>query len=170
MARPRAQSPDPSAGLAFLLSQVGAHSAAKFAERLEPLDFKPYHAGILRAIRQADGLSQQALGARLGMYPSRLVAVLDDLERRGLVERRDSPADRRSYSLHLTGAGREALEQIDRVSGEHGRSLCAALGPAEQARLADLLGRIADEQGLTRGVHPGFRKLGGGEPDRGGGP
>src|SRR4051794_16285298 len=158
MARPRAQSPDPSAGLAFLLSQVGAHSAARFAERLEPIGFKPYHAGILRAIRQADGLSQQALGERLGMYPSRLVALLDNLERRGLVDRRDSPADRRTYSLHLTESGREALEQIDRVAREHGLLLCAALDEAEQSQLAGLLGRIAAEQRLTPGVHPGFRK------------
>src|SRR6478735_6440506 len=105
MPRSRAtpRSPDPAAGLAFLLSQVGAHSAARFAERLDPLGLKPYHAGILRAIREADGLSQQSLGERLGMYPSRLVALLDDLERRGLVERRDNPADRRSYSLYLNG-------------------------------------------------------------------
>ena len=98
MARTRATklSPDPCDGLAFLLSQVGAHASARFAERLEPLGLKPPHAGILRVIEQADGLSQQALGEKLGMFPSRLVAVLDELEERGLVERRDSPTDRRS--------------------------------------------------------------------------
>ncbi len=48
--------------LAFLLSPVGAHSSAQFAERLEPLGLKPPHVGILRLIAQLDGLSQQALG------------------------------------------------------------------------------------------------------------
>ena len=166
MARSRAQnpSPDPMAGgLAFLLSQVGAHAAAKFAGRLEPFGLKPPHAGILRVIRQADGLSQQALGDKLGMFPSRLVAVLDELERRGLVERRDSPTDRRSYALHLTEAGRAALEQIGRIAREHQDALCAALDPSEQAQLAGFLTRIAAEQGLTPGVHPGFRNLGGAE-------
>ena len=163
MARPRAQtpSPDPSAGLAFLLSQVGAHSAAKFAERLEPLGFKPYHAGILRAIRQGDGLSQQALGEKLGMFPSRLVVVLDELEERGLVERRDSPTDRRSYALHLTEAGRDVLEQIGRIGREHQDALCAALDKSEQAQLTELLTRIAAQQRLTPGIHPGYRRLGG---------
>src|SRR4051794_27397953 len=117
MARSRAMpsSPDPASGLGFLLSQVGAHSSARFAERLEPLGLKPPHAGILRVIKEADGLSQQALGERLGIFPSRLVTVLDELEERGLVERRDSPADRRSYALYLTKSGQEALEQIGRV-------------------------------------------------------
>jgi DNA-binding MarR family transcriptional regulator len=168
MARPRATPgpPDPKAWLGFLLSQVGAHAAALFAERLEPLGLKPPHAGILHVIREADGLSQQALGERLGVFPSRLVGLLDELEQRGLVERRDSPADRRSYALRLTGAGREALERIGRIADEHQEVLCAALDGSEQAQLAEFLGRIAAQQGLAPGVHPGYRRLGGKQPDR----
>jgi DNA-binding MarR family transcriptional regulator len=157
-------SPDAAGGLAFLLSQVGAHAAAKFAERLEPIGLKPAHAGILRVIKQADGLSQQALGEKLGIFPSRLVAVLDELEQRGLVQRRDRSNDRRSYALCLTDAGREALERIGRIAREHQDTLCAALDESERAQLAGFLTRIAAEQGLTPGVHPGFRKLGGAEP------
>jgi DNA-binding MarR family transcriptional regulator len=167
MARSRARNrfPDPTCGLAFLLSQVGAHASARFAERLEPLGLKPAHAGILGVIQQADGLSQQALGETLGIFPSRLVAVLDELEQRGLVERRDNPNDRRSHALYLTEAGRAALEQIGRVGRAHQDALCAALDSSERAQLAGLLTRIAAEQGLTPGVHPGFRKLGAAEPD-----
>lgn len=166
MGRSRATNPstDPTAGLAFLLSQVGAHAAASFAERLAPLRLTPPHAGILRVIRQADGLSQQALGEKLGMFPSRLVQVLDELEQRGLVERRDNPADRRSYALHLTEAGRESLEQIGRIAREHQDALCAALDESERAQLTDLLTRIAAQQQLTPGIHPGYRKLGGAQP------
>jgi DNA-binding MarR family transcriptional regulator len=162
MARSRAKAdpPDLAAGLAFLLSQVGAHVAGRFAERLEPLEIKPPHVGILRVIGQTDGLSQQALGEKLGMFASRLVAVLDELEGRGLVERRDSPTDRRSYALFITRAGREMLEQIGQISRTLQDALCASLDDAERAILAELLARIAAEQRLTPGVHPGFRKLG----------
>ena len=121
------------------------------------------HAGILGVIERADGLSQQALGERLGVFPSRLVGVLDDLEGRGLVERRNSPTDRRSYALYLTEGGRKALEQIaSRRARAPGRALRRPrrLG-AGAARGAPA--RIAAQQGLTPGVHPGFRKLGGGE-------
>jgi DNA-binding MarR family transcriptional regulator len=168
MARPRATNPssDPTSGPAFLLSQVGAHSAALFAERLAPLKLTPAHAGILRVIKQADGLTQQALCERLGMYPSRLVVVLDELEQRGLVERRDSPTDRRSYALYLTEAGRESLEQIALISREHQDTLCAALDESERAQLAGFLTRIAAQQQLTPGVHPGFRRLGGPPPEQ----
>ncbi|MCU1347227.1 MAG: Transcriptional regulator, MarR family, partial [Acidobacteria bacterium] len=60
----------------FLLAQVGAHGATRFAERLRPLDLSPADAGILRVIRGSVALSQQQLAARLKIHPSRLVALV----------------------------------------------------------------------------------------------
>jgi DNA-binding MarR family transcriptional regulator len=151
-------------GLSFLLSQVGFHASARFAERIAPLGLTLPQVGILANIGHGDGLSQQALSERLGLFPSRLVAMLDELEQRGLLQRRDSPKDRRSYALHLTSAGRAVLEQIWGIGREHEDALCAALDAPQRAQLADLLGRIATEQGLTPGVHPGFRSLNRTEP------
>jgi DNA-binding MarR family transcriptional regulator len=165
MARAQATqgSADGCDSLAFLLSQVGAHASAMFAERLVPLELKPPHVGILQAISQSDGSSQQALGEKLGIFPSRLVGVLDELEERGLLERRNSPVDRRSHALYLTEAGRAIVEQISRIARVHEDALCTALDASERSRLAGLLARIAAEQGLTPGVHPGFRKFGNSE-------
>jgi DNA-binding MarR family transcriptional regulator len=145
---------------AFLVAQVGSHAASKFAERLAPLGLSPPHAGILRVLSADPGLSQQALGAILGILPSRLVILVDDLEKRGLVERRDTPDDRRSYALLLTGKGKEMLDDIGRVAREHDAAVCAALSEKEREQLASLLGRIAEDQGLVPGVHPGFKRLG----------
>jgi DNA-binding MarR family transcriptional regulator len=149
-----------AAGLTFLLSQLGAHVAGQFAERLAPLDLSPPHVGILRIVDRFDGLTQQALCEKLGMFPSRLVLVLDELEKKGLVQRRDHPGDRRSYALYLTKNGSEALRRIGRIVRDHQDALCAALDDKERAQLAALLVRIAGQQGLTPGVHPGLRQLG----------
>jgi DNA-binding MarR family transcriptional regulator len=145
--------------LAFLLAQVGAHAAARFAERLSPLRLTPAHVGILRLLTTSAGLSQQDLAARLNIHPSRLVAIIDELEARQLIERRENPNDRRTYALHLSKEGETTLKDIARVAREHTASLCAALGQGEREQLADLLQRIADEQGLTHGVHPGYSRL-----------
>jgi DNA-binding MarR family transcriptional regulator len=140
---------------AFLLAQVGGHAAASFAERLRALDLVPANAGILRIVQATEGISQQALGSELGVAPSRLVALIDDLEERGLVERRDQPSDRRSYALYLTSKGKDVLKRIAQVAREHQRALCAALTDTEREQLARLLKRI----GLRPGVHPGFGRL-----------
>src|SRR5215468_7300284 len=145
---------------AFLLSQVGAHAATQFGERLTSLRLTRPHAGILRLIGLSPGLSQQELGRRLAILPSQLVALLDELEERGLIERRQDPADRRTYALHLTAAGRNTTEQIGRIAREHDDAVCAALHVDERQQLNALLGRIAEQQGLTPGVHPGYRSLG----------
>jgi DNA-binding MarR family transcriptional regulator len=147
-------------GAAFLLAQVGAHAAGRFAERLAPLQLSPPHAGILRVLSKSAGLSQQELASLLKIHTSRLVGLLDELETRGFVERRGSEDDRRTYALHLTDGGRAILREIGRVAREHQEALLESLGKVEREQLAELLQRIADEQGLTPGVHPGFSRLG----------
>jgi DNA-binding MarR family transcriptional regulator len=145
---------------AFLLAQIGAHAATQFGEKLKGLRLIRPHAGILRLIGLTPGLSQQELAARLAILPSQLVALLDELEERDLIERRQDATDRRTYALHLTPSGRDVTEQIGRIAREHDDTICAALDIHERQQLNALLGRIAEQQGLTPGVHPGYRKLG----------
>src|SRR5262245_15399588 len=153
----RQSSRGPSA--AFLLAQVGAHSAAMFAERLGPLGLTPAHVGSLRIIAASAGASQQEVATRLGMFPSRLVALVDELQERGLVERMENADDRRTYSLRLTKEGKGLLDKIGRVAREHEDALLSALTSEQRGQLALLLSRIADQQGLRPGVHPGFARL-----------
>ena len=145
---------------AFLLAQIGAHAATQFGEKLKGLRLIRPHAGILRLIGLTPGLSQQELARRLAILPSQLVALLDELEERGLIERRQDATDRRTYALHLTKSGRDVTEQIGRIAREHDDAICAALDIPERRQLNALLERIAEQQGLTPGVHPGYRKLG----------
>jgi DNA-binding MarR family transcriptional regulator len=135
------------------LAQLGARAAALFASRLQELGLVPPHAGTLRAIAGNPGISQQALASLLGMVPSRLVPLLDELEQRGLVERRDHPEDRRVYALHLTGQGTRTMADLGRIARAHDDAMCTALSTKERELLWSLLSRIADEQKLTPGVH-----------------
>jgi DNA-binding MarR family transcriptional regulator len=143
--------------IAFLLTQIGAHASSRFADRLVPLDLLPQHAGILRMLGQSSGISQQELAARLEMHASRLVGLVDALEKRGLVERQSSATDRRMHSLHLTESGRHILKQLTALAREHDNTMCEGLSTEERTQLLSLLARIAERQGLTRGVHPGYR-------------
>jgi DNA-binding MarR family transcriptional regulator len=154
---------------AFLLAQVGAHAASRFADRLSEVKLSPPHAGILRAITASPGISQQELAVLLRMLPSRLVSFIDDLEGRGLLERQDNPDDRRQYALRLTEKGTKVMSDLGRIARAHDEATCAALSDGEREQLASLLGRIADEQGLTPGVHPGFGRaaLGSGPAGKG---
>ena len=146
-------------GAAFLLAQLGAHAAARYGERIADLDLTPAQTGVLRLVMTGPGLSQRDLATRLGVGPSTVVALVDELETRGLLERRRSPTDRRHHALHLTDAGTRTMAEVRTVAVEHDADLTAALDDDERRVLADLLRRVADQQGLTPGVHPGYRAL-----------
>jgi DNA-binding MarR family transcriptional regulator len=87
------------------------------------------------------------------------VAFVDDLEDRGYVERRPNPDDRRQYALYLTSAGKEVMQQIARLARQHERALTSGLDESQRAHLEELLATIANAQGLTPGVHPGYRRI-----------
>jgi DNA-binding MarR family transcriptional regulator len=155
--RQDAQAKNDPAGVAFLLAQLGAHATERISERLAAIGLTPAHIGLVRAIAGTPGLSQQALAQRMGVHPSRIVALIDDLERHGFVERRRNSDDRRSYGLYPSS--RDKLRQIAAIASAHEYDITTALSAEERAALKEMLLRIAQQQGLTPGVHPGYRRL-----------
>jgi DNA-binding MarR family transcriptional regulator len=145
-------------GSAFLLAQIGAHAAGRFAERVAVLGLGPGDVGLLRLIAGEPGRSQQSLAAALGVVPSRVVALVDGLERKGLVERRRSTQDRRNYELHLTGEAKQVMARMREVGSAHEEDMLAGLDTTERAQLAALLGKVAAHHDLAPGVHPGYRQ------------
>ena len=141
---------------AYLLVQLGFHLARQFSERLAPLGLEPRHAGMLTRLSAHEGLSQQALGELIGLNPTRMVFLVDELEQRGLIERRRNTADRRSYALYLTTQGRDTLQRIQAAGDRHQHEIGASLSKAERIQLASLLRRLAAEQGITEDSLPGI--------------
>ena len=146
-------------GAAFLLAQLGAHAADRFAARIAHLGITPAHAGILRFIARIPAPNQQSLAKFLGVLPSRMVLLIDQLAKRGLVERRRSTRDRRHSELVLTQRGKRTLAKLSKLAMAHEADLCAALTRDERETLARLGRKIVVHQGLTPDVHPGYRKL-----------
>jgi DNA-binding MarR family transcriptional regulator len=142
--------------LAFLLSQVGIHASKRFAERIATIDLSPPLFRVLNLIDAAEGKSQQAIGAAAEIPASRMVALVDELEQRGMVERRPDPADRRVRALHLTRKGRQTLERGRKIAKEHEEDLTRGMSAVDRKRLLDLLQKMVDQQAIGRGVHPGL--------------
>jgi DNA-binding MarR family transcriptional regulator len=138
-----------SVALGPLGDMVGFHlrlaqeaSFRAFAQRVGARDLKPRRFAILMLIEQNPGLTQTALSRASGRDKSTLTPALDDLERRGLIERRRSPRDRRVQSVYLTGAGRSQLRELARHAAAHERRLDRVLG-AGKAQFLAALRRIA---------------------------
>lgn len=143
-------------GFAYLLVQLGAHVARQFGEELAPLGVEPRHVGMLTRLAANEGKAQQAIGELIGLNPTQMVFLVDELESRGFVARRRNPADRRSYGLYLTAAGRDMLARVQAAGQAHQARLGSSLTESEREQLTALLRRLAGEQGITEQSLPGI--------------
>jgi DNA-binding MarR family transcriptional regulator len=146
---------DGDGDLGYLLVQLGFHVARRFSEQLAPLGLEPRQFGMLAQLAANEGRSQQAIGELVGLNATRMVFLVDELEQRGLVERRRNPADRRSHALYLTDLGRAKLREAQQASGGSEGQLGASLTEQQRTQLTRLLRRLADEQGIAEGSLPG---------------
>ncbi len=140
----------------FLLSQLGLQSAQRFTTALAPLGITPNRFGVLVHLARQEGRTQQELATALGLHRNSMVGMIDDLEERGLVERRRHPDDRRAYAIHLTPAAREVLATADRLADEQEEALLAPLDAADRTALVATLSRLVAAAGYRAGVHPGL--------------
>lgn len=143
-------------GFALLLVQLGMEAARQFGERLAPLGVEPRHVGMLSRLAANEGKAQQVIGELIGLNPTQMVFLVDELESRGFVERRRNPADRRSYALYLTPVGKDMLGKVQEVAQAHQAKLGMSLSASEQYKLTELLHRIARDQGITGQSLPGI--------------
>jgi DNA-binding MarR family transcriptional regulator len=148
----------PFRSVAFMLSSLGYAVSRGFHEVLRPLGLEPGEFALLRAVAASDGEAQNALAERLHISPSWMVAVVDELEKRDLLERRPHARDRRVRNLHLTPAGRKLLRQAERQAEQFDRQVAAELGEPELEQLLDLLDRLAAGLELQPGAHAAMRE------------
>jgi MarR family transcriptional regulator, lower aerobic nicotinate degradation pathway regulator len=136
--------PEPLASApGFLLSWNGHRIARYFAAALEPLGLRPPHFGVLTLIDANPGSAQRELVERSMIDASTMVAVIDELEERGLAERRPHPKDRRKRAVYLTPQGRRTLQRARTVAMETANSVFDPLDRKELETLTQLLRKLA---------------------------
>jgi DNA-binding MarR family transcriptional regulator len=127
----------------FLLTRLGRTQSSRFAKGLEPLGLRPASFAVLNFAALAEGSSQQQLGERLALDPSGLVALIDELEEQGLLERRRDPDDRRRHAVHPTAKGRRTLARARAVAREREAELLAPLSAEEAEQFRALLLKLS---------------------------
>lgn len=127
----------------FLLAKVGLVAQRRFGERLESLGLTMRMWGVLNVLDAEGSITQQALGRCIGTDPSSMVSTIDELETKGLVERRRHPSDRRAHALHLTDSGRETLDRGRELARRAQEDLLGPLDNEEREQLHALLLRVA---------------------------
>jgi DNA-binding MarR family transcriptional regulator len=114
-----------------------------FFAAFAPFDISPAQFSVLTVIERNPGLTQSQVAAALGIKRTNFVGLLDELERRGVAERRQAARDKRSYALYLTAEGAALMRKLKPVLKAHESRMVAKVGQEGRDRLVALLREIS---------------------------
>jgi len=131
--------------IGFNLRMAQEATFQAFSRRSQEVGETPGRFAALMLISRNPGISQTELSNAAGRDKSSLTPLVEDLVRRGLVERKRVTSDRRTYRLTLTPAGKKTLTLLTRCARQHERNLDRVIGMRNRKRFLALLKKIAAE-------------------------
>jgi len=123
----------------YLLLKAGTHFHTLIDATLAELGLNGRQLLVLTFTGSEDDLSQQMLSVRLGLDPTIVVALVDELEDRGLVVRERDPDDRRRHRLRITAKGRKVHAAAVRAVATAEQEFLAPLARGDREALRDAL-------------------------------
>ena len=133
------------ASTAFLIKRLGFAAKEQAIAAYERTGLNPYHHAVLAVLDEGSRETQGAIADALGYDRGQLVGLLDELEERGLVERRRDPADRRRHIVRLTSEGKRMLAKLRTLARGLEDEFFALLSETERTQLHALLLRLAEQ-------------------------
>ena len=128
-----------------LLAKASGSALRTANAALEPFGFRARHYATVKIAAEGGGVPQRQIGAVLGLDPSAVVALVDDLESLGLVQRQPDPDDRRTRLVSPTAAGLAMLEKVSPVVGRVQERSMGGLTAAERDTFLRLLRRVVKD-------------------------
>jgi DNA-binding MarR family transcriptional regulator len=129
--------------IGFALRRAQLSVFADYSAAVQDLGVTAAQFSVLRLVHANAGVRQTAIAAALGIEAPRTAFVLDELARRGLLERQPSPSDRRARALYLTPAGRRVLRMLNRREAAHAARMNERLRGEDRAALLRMLRNLA---------------------------
>lgn len=134
----------------WLLTHVASRSYRLVIDWLGSASARTNYA-VLAGLEEFGPVSQAALGRRLGIDRSDIVALLNDLEHEGLVSRSSDESDRRRNAVKITPAGSHALCGLDDLLSGAQDALLEPLSATERRQFSELLKRLLEYHTVFRG-------------------
>jgi DNA-binding MarR family transcriptional regulator len=129
----------------FLLTRLGIGFKALALARADEVGFEPYDYSVLAMLGEGARETQATIADALGRDPSRLVALLDSLEERGLIVRQRDPLDRRRHVVSITEEGKRQLSRLREMSKQLDDEFFAPLDPESRQAFHRMLRQLAGQ-------------------------
>jgi DNA-binding MarR family transcriptional regulator len=116
-------------------------SHMRTADALTSLGLTPALFAVLNVLGAREGTIQQQLSSDMGIDPSAMVKLINELEEAGLADRRRRPNDRRAWEVTITPKGRRTLQRARRLAAQVEDEVLGGLTAADRRQLLTLLRR-----------------------------
>ena len=126
----------------FLLNKTAQKIREAYEEQLTPLGLTGKHYGVLAVLDEKGSITQHEIGKCIYIDRTTMVSVIDDLEKLGLVERKEHPTDRRSHAIYMTAKGKETLPKAHQLGVLVEKRFLECLSAKEQKELVKLLRQL----------------------------
>jgi DNA-binding MarR family transcriptional regulator len=130
--------------IGYALRRAQGQVYADLNGALARISLRPLQYTLLLMVAENPGASQSSVCEALGIQKANCVPTMSELERRGLIIRRKSAADARSYELHVTNKGKRILQRAGEVHSLHEQRLIERIGLEGRDQLLRLLGKLTD--------------------------
>ncbi len=130
--------------LGYLLKRARLRFDSLAAPALAAIGLDGRELAVLAVLAAGDALSQHEVAGQLGIDRSTMVSLVDALQSRGLVQRRQAAADRRKNFVLLTADGRDLLSEAQAVRSDVEQRFLSGLSAAEASQLRRLLRVVID--------------------------
>lgn len=128
--------------IGYALRRAQGAVYADLNDALARISLRPLQFTLLLMVSENPGASQSGVCEALGMQKANCVPTMSELERRGLIIRRRSSADARSYELHITHKGKRVLQRAGELHSLHEQRLIERIGIEGRDQLLRLLGKL----------------------------
>ena len=130
--------------IGYALRRAQGTVYADLNDALARISLRPLQYTLLLMVAENPGASQSGVCEALGIQKANCVPTMSELERRGLIIRRRSASDARSYELHITNKGKRILQRAGELQSLHEQRLIERIGLDGRDQLLRLLGKLTD--------------------------
>ena len=130
--------------IGYALRRAQGAVYADLNDALARISLRPLQFTLLVMVAENPGASQSGVCEALGIQKANCVPTMSELERRGLIIRRKSASDARSYELHITNKGKRILQRAGELQSLHEQRLIERIGLDGRDQLLRLLGKLTD--------------------------
>lgn len=128
--------------IGFVINKTSQAIKKEFSRRLKAYDLTPEQWSALNRLGEEDGLTQKDLAERTYKDSPNTTRIIDKLEKKGLLQRREDPEDRRAFQIFLTESGKSLREQIIPVASQLNVDVTDGLDKKDLSQLLQLMNRI----------------------------